>query len=89
MAPDLWADPDDTWYAALIGTRGEAPYGLARRVPGPGGVVYQTFDQERGLWATEPDPLSIFTGIGGVNDAVAVDARAASRILRDLGGGAL
>ncbi len=88
--PHPWADATVTCYAALVADVKKPAYGLARRVPGgPAGATYDYFDRDSRTWKSHPDPLRIFTGIGGISDAVPVSPDAALRILRTLGGSTL
>lgn len=70
-----WRVEDPLWYAAMIDA-GEV-YGLMRRVVRERGrariVDYERLDRATGEWVPDPSRgAAVFTGIGGVTDAVPV-----------------
>jgi len=73
-----WRDLDEDWYAAL--ESGGKVYGLARSTTGR----FEYFDRATGEWRFDPGGAGIFTGAGGVTDAIPIDASLAADVERAL-----
>jgi hypothetical protein len=89
--PYPWADPDATWYAALVSNG--VPYNVVRRshIPVPPGeagsgigIIDECIDLVNGTWMPAPGGATVFEGSG---DGLPIDEAGALRLIARLAPG--